>query len=132
MPAAVFSLAFAAFAIGTTEFVIVGLLPDIGRAFGISVSTVGLLVSFYALAITVGTPVVSALTARLPRRALLLALMTFFTLCNLAAGLSTAFAALLTIRIVMAVAHGVFFGLGTTVAWRSCRRRSQAGPWRSW
>lgn len=116
MPAAVFSLAFAAFAIGTTEFVIVGLLPDIGRAFGISVSTAGLLVSFYALAITIGTPVVSALTARLPRRALLLALMTFFTLCNLAAGLSTAFPALLAIRIVMAVAHGVFFGLGTTVA----------------
>ena len=75
MPAAVFSLAFAAFAIGTTEFVIVGLLPDIGRAFGISVSTAGSLVSFYALAITVGTPVASALTARLPRRALLLALM---------------------------------------------------------
>jgi len=73
-------------------------------------------VSFYALAITVGTPVVSALTARLPRRALLLALMAFFTLCNLAAGLSTAFPALLAIRIVMAVAHGVFFGLGTTVA----------------
>ncbi|RQS17674.1 MULTISPECIES: MFS transporter [unclassified Burkholderia] len=116
MPAAVFSLAFAASAIGTTEFVIVGLLPDIGRAFGISVSTAGLLVSFYALAITVGTPVVSALTARLPRRALLLALMAFFTLCNLAAGLSTAFAALLTVRIVMAIAHGVFFGLGTTVA----------------
>ncbi|WMY12189.1 MFS transporter [Paraburkholderia phenoliruptrix] len=116
MPAAVFSLACAAFAIGATEFVIVGLLPDIGRAFGISVSTAGLLVSFYALAITVGTPVVSALTARLPRRALLLALMSFFTLCNLGAGLSTAFAALLTIRIVMAVAHGVFFGLGTTVA----------------
>ncbi|WP_248324127.1 MULTISPECIES: MFS transporter [unclassified Caballeronia] len=116
MPAAVFSLAFAAFAIGTTEFVIVGLLPDIGRAFGISVSTAGLLVSFYALAITVGTPVVSAMTARLPRRALLLALMAFFTLCNLAAGLSTDFPALLAIRIVMAVAHGVFFGLGTTVA----------------
>ncbi|WP_186204588.1 MFS transporter [Burkholderia gladioli] len=116
MPTAVFSLAFAAFAIGTTEFVIVGLLPDIGSAFGISVSTAGLLVSFYALAITVGTPVVSALTARLPRRALLLALMSFFTLCNLAAGVSTAFAALLAIRIVMAVAHGVFFGLGTTVA----------------
>jgi DHA1 family inner membrane transport protein len=56
------------------------------------------------------------MTARLPRRALLLALMAFFTLCNLAAGLSTAFPALLAIRIVMAVAHGVFFGLGTTVA----------------
>ncbi|MBW9103994.1 MFS transporter [Paraburkholderia phenoliruptrix] len=116
MPAAVFSLAFAAFAIGTTEFVIVGLLPDIGRAFGISVSTAGLLVSFYALAITIGTPLISAVTARLPRRALLLALMTFFTLCNLAAGLSDAFGALLAIRIAMAVAHGVFFGLGTTVA----------------
>ncbi|MBP0593593.1 MFS transporter [Paraburkholderia sp. LEh10] len=116
MPGAVFSLAFAASAIGTTEFVIVGLLPDIARAFDISVSTAGLLVSFYALAITVGTPVVSALTARLPRRALLLALMTLFTLCNLAAGLSSSFPALLAIRIVMAVAHGVFFGLGTTVA----------------
>jgi len=116
MPAAVFSLAFAAFAIGTTEFVIVGLLPDIGRAFGISVSTAGLLVGFYALAITIGTPLISAVTARLPRRALLLALMTFFTLCNLAAGLSDAFGALLAIRIAMAVAHGVFFGLGTTVA----------------
>ncbi len=116
MPAAVFSLAFAAFAIGTTEFVIVGLLPDIGRTFGISVSTAGLLVSFYALAITVGTPLISAVTARLPRRVLLLALMTLFTLCNLAAGFSGAFPALLAIRIVMAVAHGVFFGLGTTVA----------------
>ncbi|SAL46651.1 major facilitator transporter [Caballeronia peredens] len=116
MPAAVFSLAFAAFAIGTTEFVIVGLLPDIGKAFGISVATAGLLVSFYALAITIGTPLVSAVTARLPRRALLLALMALFTLCNLAAGLSGAFPALLAIRIVMAVAHGVFFGLGTTVA----------------
>ncbi|MCC8404622.1 MFS transporter [Paraburkholderia sp. MMS20-SJTN17] len=116
MPAAVFSLAFAAFAIGTTEFVIVGLLPDIATAFGITVPTAGLLVSFYALAITVGTPLVSAVTARLPRRALLLALMAIFTLCNLAAGLSGAFPALLAIRIVMAVAHGVFFGLGTTVA----------------
>lgn len=116
MPAAVFSLAFAAFAIGTTEFVIVGLLPDIASAFGISVPTAGLLVSFYALAITVGTPLVSAVTARLPRRALLLGLMTFFTLCNVAAGLSGAFPTLLGVRIVMAVSHGVFFGLGTTVA----------------
>ncbi|GJH28972.1 MFS transporter [Caballeronia novacaledonica] len=116
MPAAVFALAFAAFAIGTTEFVIVGLLPDIASAFGISVPTAGLLVSFYALAITVGTPLVSAVTARLPRRALLLGLMTFFTLCNVAAGLSGAFPTLLGVRIVMAVSHGVFFGLGTTVA----------------
>ncbi|GJH13271.1 MFS transporter [Caballeronia novacaledonica] len=116
MPAAVFSLAFAAFAIGTTEFVIVGLLPDIASAFGISVPTAGLLVSFYALAITVGTPLVSAVTARLPRRALLLGLMTFFTVCNVAAGLSGAFPTLLGVRIVMAVSHGVFFGLGTTVA----------------
>jgi DHA1 family inner membrane transport protein len=116
MPAAVFSLAIAAFAIGTTEFVIVGLLPDIAKTFGISVPTAGLLVSFYALAITVGTPLVSAVTARLPRRALLLSLMTLFTLCNFAAGLSGSFATLLAVRIVMAVAHGVFFGLGTTVA----------------
>ncbi|GAB3252806.1 MFS transporter [Chitinimonas naiadis] len=116
MPLALLALAVATFAIGTTEFVIVGLIPEIGRSLSVSVPTAGLLVSLYALAITVGTPIFSALTAKLPRRGLILGLMAVFTLSNLAAALSPNYLSLLASRLIMGVSHGVFFGIAATVA----------------
>jgi MFS transporter, DHA1 family, inner membrane transport protein len=116
MPLALLALAVATFAIGTTEFVIVGLIPGIANDLGVTVPVAGLLVSLYALSITLGTPVFSALTGRFPRRALILALMAIFTVTNLTAALSPGYATLLASRIVMGVAHGVFFGVGATVA----------------
>jgi multidrug resistance protein len=116
MPLALYALAVATFAIGTTEFVIVGLIPEMAVDLGVSVPVAGLLVSLYALSITIGTPIFSALTGRFPRRGLIIALMAIFTASNLAAALAPNYAALLASRIIMGVAHGVFFGVGATVA----------------
>src|ERR1700754_1210049 len=88
MPPALYALAVATFAIGTTEFVVVGLIPGIAADLGVSISTAGLLVSLYALSITLGTPIVSALTGAIPRRSLVIALMAVFTICNLAAAIA--------------------------------------------
>ncbi len=126
MPVALYALAVATFAIGTTEFVIVGLIPGIAADLGVSISTAGLLVSLYALAITLGTPVLSALTRALPRRGLVIALMAVFTACNLSAAVAPSYSTLLLSRIVMGVAHGVFFGVGATVA-TSCVPKSKSG-----
>ncbi|MBR0875068.1 MFS transporter [Bradyrhizobium tropiciagri] len=109
-------MAVATFAIGTTEFVVVGLIPDIARDLSVSIPTAGLLVSLYALSITLGTPVFSALTGTLPRRELAIGLMMVFTACNLAAAAAPGYTGLLLSRIVMAVAHGVFFGVGAACA----------------
>ncbi|WP_271896067.1 MFS transporter [Candidatus Phyllobacterium onerii] len=116
MPLALYALAAATFAIGTTEFVIVGLIPEIADNLAVSLPAAGLLVSWYALAITLGTPIFSALTGKFPRRPLILGLMTLFTACNLAAALAPNYWSLLAARIVMAVSHGVFFGIGAAVA----------------
>lgn len=116
MPLALFALAVATFAIGTTEFVIVGLIPGMAESLDVSIPAAGLLVSLYALSITLGTPVFTALTDRFARRKLVLTLMAIFTLTNLAAALSPNYASLLASRIVMGVAHEVFFGVGATVA----------------
>jgi predicted MFS family arabinose efflux permease len=116
MPLALYALAVATFAIGTTEFVVVGLIPGIAADLGVSISTAGLLVSLYALSITLGTPIFSALTGGLPRRSLAITLMAVFTACNLSAAISPGYGTLLLSRIVMAIAHGVFFGVGAACA----------------
>jgi len=116
MPLALLALAISAFAIGTTEFVIVGLIPEMSRDLNISIPTAGLLVSIYALSITLGGPTFSALTGRFSRRGLIIGLMFIFTLCNLAAAFAPGYGTLLASRIVMGVAHGVFFGVGAAVA----------------
>jgi DHA1 family inner membrane transport protein len=126
MPLALYALAAATFAIGTTEFVIVGLIPGIASDLGVSIPTAGLLVTLYALSITLGTPIFSALTGGLPRRGLAIALMAVFTACNLSAALSPGYGTLLLSRIVMAVAHGVFFGVGAACA-TSLVSKSKAG-----
>lgn len=116
MPLALWALALSAFAIGTTEFVIVGLIPTIAASLGVSVPSAGLLVSLYALGVAVGAPVLTALTGRIPRKQLLLGLMTLFTIGNLLAWLAPGYASLMTARVLTGLAHGVFFSIGSTIA----------------
>ena len=116
MPLALWALTLSAFAIGTTEFVIVGLIPTIAASLGVSVPSAGLLVSLYALGVAVGAPVLTALTGRVPRKALLLGLMALFTVGNLVAWLAPGYAALMAARVLTGLAHGVFFSIGSTIA----------------
>ncbi|SFD70351.1 MFS transporter [Paracidovorax konjaci] len=116
MPIALFALTLSAFAIGTTEFVIVGLLPTVAADLGIGLPSAGLLVSLYALGVAVGAPVLTALTGRLPRKALLLALMALFTAGNLLAWQAPGYGALVAARVLTGLAHGVFFSIGSTIA----------------
>ncbi|NKE44325.1 MFS transporter [Roseomonas frigidaquae] len=116
MPLALWALAISAYAIGTTEFVIVGLLPTVAADLAVSLPAAGLIVSVYALGVTFGAPVLTALAGRLPRKALLLGLMGLFVAGNLAAGLSPTYEALLVARVLSAFAHGVFFSVGAIIA----------------
>ncbi|MBE9603855.1 MFS transporter [Acetobacteraceae bacterium H6797] len=116
MPLALFALTIAAYAIGTTEFVIVGLLPTVATDLGIDLPKAGLIVSVYALGVTFGAPVLTALTGRVPRKALLAGLMGLFVIGNAAAAMSASYEPLLVARVVSAFAHGVFFSVGATIA----------------
>lgn len=116
MPRGVLSLAVAAFAIGVTEFIVVGILPSIAKDLHISIESAGSLVSLYALALAVGTPLLVIALSRLPRKLALLGLMTVFLAGNLLAALSHTFELLLAGRVITAVAHGTFFAIGATVA----------------
>ncbi|SHG57617.1 MFS transporter [Massilia sp. CF038] len=116
MPLALWALALSAFAIGTTEFVIVGLIPTIATSLDVSVPSAGLLVSLYALGVAVGAPVLTALTGRVKRKHLLLGLMVLFTLGNLLAWMAPGYASLMTARVLTGLAHGVFFSIGSTIA----------------
>ncbi|MCW1824278.1 MFS transporter [Mycolicibacterium conceptionense] len=113
---AVFALALGGFGIGTTEFVAMGLLPDIATGFGISEPTAGHVISAYALGVVVGAPVIAALTARWPRKALLLTLMAVFTLGNLASMLAPTYPTLVIARFVAGLPHGAFFGIAALAA----------------
>ncbi len=116
MPIALLALTLSAFAIGTTEFVIVGLIPTIAADLAVSLPSAGLLVSLYALGVAVGAPVLTALTGTLPRKTLLLGLMALFTVGNLLAWQAPGYASLVAARILTGLAHGVFFSIGSTIA----------------
>lgn len=116
MPLALLALTISAFAIGTTEFVIVGLIPTIAADLGVSVPSAGLLVSLYALGVAVGAPVLTALTGRLPRKALLVGLMALFTLGNLMAWQAPGYGTLVLARVLTGLTHGVFFSVGSIIA----------------
>ena len=116
MPIALLALTLSAFAIGTTEFVIVGLIPTIAADLQVSLPSAGLLVSLYALGVAVGAPVLTALTGRVPRKALLLGLMALFTLGNLAAWQAPGYGTLVLARVLTGLAHGVFFSIGSIIA----------------
>ncbi|MGH8789937.1 MAG: MFS transporter [Cupriavidus necator] len=116
MPIALFALTISAFAIGTTEFVIVGLIPTIATDLHVSLPSAGLLVSLYALGVAVGAPVLTALTGRIPRKLLLLSLMALFMLGNLLAWKAPGYESLVLARVLTGLAHGVFFSIGSTIA----------------
>jgi len=116
MPLALFALTLAAYAIGTTEFVIVGLLPTVATDLQITLPLAGLIVSVYALGVTFGAPVLTALTGPIARKPLLLGLMALFILGNAGAALSPDYPLLLVARVLSAFAHGVFFSVGATIA----------------
>ncbi|KAA3514315.1 MFS transporter [Agrobacterium rosae] len=116
MPLALFALTIAAYAIGTTEFVIVGLLPTVANDLHITLPLAGLIVSVYALGVTFGAPVITALTGGINRKPLLLGLMALFIIGNTAAALSPSYEMLLVARVISAFAHGVFFSVGATIA----------------
>ncbi|CAO3445223.1 MFS transporter [Azospirillum largimobile] len=116
MPLALLALAISAYAIGTTEFVVVGLLPTVANDLGVSLPLAGMVVSVYALGVTFGAPVLTALTGRFRRKPLLLGLMGVFVAGNLLAGVSPNYETLLVARVLSAFAHGVFFSVGSTIA----------------
>lgn len=116
MPIALFALTISAFAIGTTEFVIVGLIPTIAADLQVSLPSAGLLVSLYALGVAIGAPVLTALTGRMPRKSLLVSLMVLFTAGNLLAWQAPGYFSLITARVLTGLAHGVFFSIGSTLA----------------
>ncbi|MBJ7550581.1 MFS transporter [Marinomonas ostreistagni] len=116
MPIALLALTLSAFAIGTTEFVIVGLVPTIAQDLSVSLPSAGLLVSLYALGVAIGAPVLTALTGRWPRKHVLLSVMTLFVIGNVLAWMAPSYGSLITARILTGLAHGVFFSIGSTIA----------------
>lgn len=113
---ALLALAISAFAIGTTEFISVGLLPLISDDLHISITTAGLTVSLYALGVTFGAPILTACTTRIPRKALLLWIMIVFIIGNSLAATAASIGILLTARIISAFSHGIFMSIGSTIA----------------
>ena len=114
--AAVLALAVGGFGIGTGEFAIMGLLPEVAADLGVSIPTAGHVISAYALGVVVGAPVLAVLGARLPRRALLMALMLFFALGNFASALAPGYLSLNLLRFVTGLPHGTYFGVAALVA----------------
>ncbi|HEX9591172.1 MAG TPA: MFS transporter [Bradyrhizobium sp.] len=116
MPIAVYALTVGAFGIGTTEFIIMGLLLQVAADMHVGVSTAGLLISGYALGVFVGAPLLTLASRRMPRKAVLLALMAIFTLGNATCALAPSYGWLMAARVLTSLAHGTFFGVGSVVA----------------
>ena len=110
------ALAVAAFGIGTSEFIIMGLLPDLARSFSVSIPKAGLLVSGYALSVTIGSPIMALAVGRLNRKTALLLLMGVFVVGNGLCAMAPTFGLLMAARVMTALCHGAFFGIGSIVA----------------
>lgn len=128
MPLALLALAIGAFGIGTTEFVIMGLLPEVASEYGVTIPTAGHLVSGYALGVVLGAPVMTVLGTRVSRKRMLMLLMGLFIAGNVVSALAPTFGLMLTGRVVASLAHGAFFGIGSVVAAGSSRRTSGPAP----
>ncbi|WP_328318472.1 MFS transporter [Streptomyces sp. NBC_00388] len=116
MPLALLALAIGAFGIGTTEFVIMGLLPQVADTFQVSIPTAGFLVTGYALGVVAGAPLMTVLGTRIPRKKMLMLLMGLFIIGNVISATAPVFGVMLAGRIVASFAHGAFFGIGSVVA----------------
>ncbi len=113
---ALFALATGGFAIGTTEFVTMGLLPQVAAGIGTDIPTAGHFVSAYAAGVVVGAPLIAVLAARMPRKHVLLGLMVAFALANTASGFASTYGQLMGARFLSGVPHGAYFGIGSLVA----------------
>ncbi|MGP3991050.1 MFS transporter [Streptomyces sp. 3N207] len=116
MPLALLALAIGAFGIGTTEFVIMGLLPEVAAEFDVSIPTAGYLASGYAVGVLLGAPVFAVLGTRISRKRMLMLLMGLFIVGNLVSALAPVFGVMLAGRVIASLAHGAFFGIGSIVA----------------
>ncbi|WP_309097728.1 MFS transporter [Streptomyces sp.] len=116
MPLALLALAVGAFGIGTTEFVMMGLLPDVADDLNISIPSAGHLVSAYALGVVIGAPLLAAVTAKVSRRTVLIGLMGLFVVGNALSALAPDNGWLLAARFLSGLPHGAFFGVGAVVA----------------
>ncbi|MFE7271698.1 MFS transporter [Streptomyces sp. NPDC057623] len=116
MPLALLALAVGAFGIGTTEFVMMGLLPEVANDLDISIPTAGHLVSAYALGVVIGAPLLAAVTARMPRRTVLIGLMALFVAGNALSAFAPDYHWLVAARFLSGLPHGAFFGVGAVVA----------------
>lgn len=110
------ALAVGGFGIGTGEFVIMGLLPDVASTFEVSIPTAGYVISAYALGVVIGAPVIAILSARLPRRTLLLCLMGLFAVGNTLSALAPTFWSFTALRFITGLPHGAYFGVASLVA----------------
>lgn len=120
------ALSIGAFGIGTTEFGPMGMLLDIAKGVEVSIPSAGLLVSAYAIGVTLGAPFMTLLLGRWPRRRALVLLMAIFTLGNLLSALAPGYASLMVARVVTSLTHGAFFGIGAVVAASLVPREKQA------
>ncbi|NEA57202.1 MFS transporter [Streptomyces sp. SID13666] len=116
MPLALLALAIGAFGIGTTEFVIMGLLPEVAADYGVTIPTAGFLVTGYALGVVLGAPLMTVLGTRISRKRMLMLLMGLFIAGNVISAVAPVFGVMLAGRIVASLAHGAFFGIGAVVA----------------
>ncbi|MCX5055005.1 MULTISPECIES: MFS transporter [unclassified Streptomyces] len=116
MPLALLALAIGAFGIGTTEFVIMGVLPEVAGDFGVSIPTAGWLVSGYALGVVLGAPLLTVLGTKVSRKKMLMFLMGLFVVGNVLSASAPTFGLMLVGRVVASLAHGAFFGIGSVVA----------------
>ncbi|MFJ6700387.1 MFS transporter [Streptomyces sp. NPDC091272] len=127
MPLALLALAIGAFGIGTTEFVIMGLLPDVAADFGVSVPTAGFLVTGYALGVMFGAPLMTVLGTKISRKNMLMLLMGLFIVGNVVSAVAPSFSVMLIGRVVASLAHGAFFGIGSVVAAELVAPEKKAG-----
>ncbi|MGY1823894.1 MFS transporter [Geodermatophilus sp. SYSU D00079] len=118
MPRGLLALAIGAFGIGTTEFVVMGMLPQIAGGLGVSVSAVGMLISAYAIGVVVGAPTLTALGVRFSPRQTLVGLMVVFVVGNALSAFAPTYETLAAARVLTALSHGAFFGVGAVAARR--------------
>ncbi|XSG83043.1 MAG: MFS transporter [Methyloligella sp. ZOD6] len=116
MPLALYALAAGAFGIGVTEFVIMGLLLEVSRDLGVSVAAAGMLISGYALGVVIGAPVLTVFTASWNRKHVLLGLMGIFIIGNAACAVAPTYGLLMAARVLTALTHGTYFGVGSVFA----------------
>ena len=116
VPIPVLALTMCAFCIGTAEFVVMGLLPDIAHDLSVSIPLAGQLVTAYALGVVLGAPILAALTATLPRKRVLVMMVGVFIIGNFISAISPNYTLLIIARVLAAFAHGTLFGVGAVVA----------------